>query len=122
MTAPTPAELRELEHRMVMARPWDVAEHDSLWEITGAYPGGKHSFTSCLAITLPSFVTGSDYPTFVFVGILADLNRPVDPKWITHAVPLLLVNRDNPTEPYWENDRVWITAGRPATVEETPHA
>src|SRR5438445_11075270 len=92
---------------LARTRPWELAEPMSLWEITGAYPGGKHTFTACLAITLPTFVTASDRPLFAFVGILAS-NAPVDPACITHARPLLLVHRGEPSEPYWEEHRVWM--------------
>jgi hypothetical protein len=99
--------LREIEQQMAMARPWDHAEGESVWEITGQYPDGG-SFVKCLAFTLPGYMTGTDEPLFVFIGLLADLNRAVPPSWITHAEPLLLVHRDDPTEPYWEQDRVWM--------------
>lgn len=92
---------------MTMSRPWESAEPESLWEITGAYPGVRGTFTACLAITLPQHVTGSQRPLFVFIGALAE-NEPVIPAWITHARPLLLVHRDKPGEPYWEEDREWM--------------
>lgn len=100
--------LQHAENEMVMRRPWEVADPESLWEITGSYPAGEGTFEGCLAITLPEYVTGTERPLFVFVGALADLNRPVDPAWITHAVPLLLVHRDEPNTPYWEDDRPWM--------------
>ncbi|GAA2773566.1 hypothetical protein [Saccharopolyspora taberi] len=103
--------LRHAEQQMLMHRPWDAAEPESLWEITGSYPGGNDTFEQCLAITLPRHITGSDRPLFVFIGALAGTNRPIDPAWITHAAPLLLVHRDEPTEPYWEDDREWMTQG-----------
>lgn len=100
--------LRDVQQQMLMSRPWEAAEPESLWEITGEYPGGEGSFTECLAITLPQHVTGSERPLFVFVGALAEMHKPVDPSWITHARPLLLVHRDDPTTPYWEEDREWF--------------
>lgn len=108
--------LQHAENQMLMRRPWEVADPESLWEITGRYPGGEGSFEDCLAITLPRHVTGQERPLFVFVGALggigavAALNRPVDPAWVTHAVPLLLVHRDDPNTPYWESDRPWMEA------------
>lgn len=89
-------------------RPWDEAKPGSLWEITGSYPSG-YAFTAQLAVTLPSYVTPSDGPLFMFVGILAE-NSAVTPDWITAARPLLLVHRDNPTMPYREDDHVWMEA------------
>lgn len=93
-----------------MARPWEHAEPESLWEITGTYPKNRGSFTDCLAITLPEYVTGSDKPLFVFIGDLADPTSPVDPAWITRAVPLLIVHRDDPDTAYWREDQVWLRA------------
>ncbi|GAA0897872.1 hypothetical protein [Pseudonocardia zijingensis] len=109
MSPTTDRDLKHVEQQMLMARPWEAAEPESLWEITGEYPGGKHSFTECLAITLPEHVTGSERPLFVFVGALATTNEPVDPAWITHARPLLLVHRDEPSTAYWVDDQHWIT-------------
>ena len=91
-----------------MARPWDAAEPESLWEITGAYPNSEDTFAQCLAITLPQHVTGTEKPLFVFVGALSLEGKPVDPSWITYARPLLLVHRDEPAEPYWEQDRIYL--------------
>ncbi len=108
----TAAALREVEHQMMMARPWDAAEPESLWVITGASLDGKYSFTDCLAITLPVCVTGSDSPLFVFVGAMADDTKPVVPAWITHAKPLLIVHRDDPGTAYWMEDQVWIEEAR----------
>lgn len=94
-----------------MARPWDTAEDDSLWSITGAYPGGKHTFTSCVATVISSYIHGSDEPLFVFVGALAQINEPIAPAWITRAEPLLLVHRDEPGTAYWQEDQVWLSGG-----------
>jgi hypothetical protein len=110
-------ELTREQHQMLMCRPWDVAGPEELWCITGAYPASEgptraftttHTFTDCIAITLPGYVTGSDRPLFVFVGALASVNQPVDPAWITKATPLLLVLRDEPARAYYEQDQVWI--------------
>lgn len=100
-------ELRHAQQQVLMRRPWDVAEPQSFWSITGGYPGKNHTFTDCLAMALPQNVTGTVRPLFVFVGALAT-DPPVDPAWITHATPLLLVHRDDPGTPYWEEDRVWL--------------
>lgn len=102
------AVLRHAQQQMLMSRPWDTAEPDSIWEITGEYPATKHSFTGCLAVVLPGYVHDSDRPLFEFVGALAAVNRPVDAAWITHAVPLLLVHRTDPGTTYWQGDAVWL--------------
>ena len=102
MTAP---ELRHAEQQMLAARPWEAAEPESLWSITGHYPGGKGTFTDCLAITLPQYVTGSEKPLFAF---LPPLDGHADPAWITRATPLLIVHRDEPLLPYWEQDQPWL--------------
>jgi hypothetical protein len=96
--------LKHAEQQMLMARPWDAAEPQSLWSITGRYPTGG-GFEHCMAMTLPEYVTGSRKPLFV---MLPPLSEQVDPAWITHATPLLIVHRDDPTTPYWEEDRVWL--------------
>jgi hypothetical protein len=96
------------------ARPWDTATDWSMWEITGKYPTkpghGQHSFTACLAVVLPGFTHGGDTPLFSFVGPLAHINDVIDPAWITDARPLLLVDRDDPTQAYWEHDQAPLSA------------
>lgn len=101
--------IRHAEQQMLMSRPWDAAEPESLWEITGEYPGEKHTFIDCLAYVLPANVSGDDGPVFVFVGALALTgSKPVIPAWITHARPLLIVHRDEPTTAYYQEDQEWI--------------
>jgi hypothetical protein len=95
-------DLRHVEQQMLAARPWDAAEPQSLWSISGQYPGGRGTFTDCLAITLPGFVTGSDKPLFAF---LPPLDGHADPAWINRALPLLIVHRDDPTTAYWADDQ-----------------
>lgn len=91
------AELRHIEQQMLMARPWDAAVPWSIWEITGYYPTGG-GFDECLAVALPEHVTGSSsQPLFKFIGPVPE---EVDPAWITHARPLMLVHRDDPTVEY----------------------
>lgn len=90
---------------MAAARPWENAEHESLWSISGQYPGGRGTFTDCLAITLPQYVTGSEKPLFAF---LPPLDGVADPAWIHRATPLLLVHRDEPGIAYWEQDQEWV--------------
>ncbi len=93
------AALRAAEQQMLMARPWEAAAEHTIWEITGEYPGGRHTFHDCLAQVLPRYVTGGDRPLFLMLGPLARVNEPVDPAWISRARPLRLVHRDT-GEPY----------------------
>lgn len=103
--------VREIEHRMVMARPWDLAEDGSIWEITGRSPNGKLTFEKSLAIALvePLGCVG-DEPARAF-GLIpgSSLGDFIPPSCITYARPLLLVHRDNPTEPYDERDQAWLS-------------
>lgn len=96
--------LKQAEQQMLAARPWDAAEHQSLWSITGRYPTGG-GFERCLAMTLPQFVTGSDKPLF---AMLPPLDGVVDPAWITSATPLLIVQRDEPGLAYFDEDQEWL--------------
>lgn len=98
------ATLRQVQQQMLAHRPWDAAEPQSLWSITGTYPTGG-TFTDCLAMTLPAYVTGSDSPLFV---MLPPLSSEVDPAWITRAEPLLIVHRNEPGATYWAEDQEWI--------------
>lgn len=97
-------ELRQVEQQLLAARPWDAAEHESLWVITGRQPNGGGRFTDCLAMTAPHFMTGSDTPIFYFIAPSLG-NEAIDPAWITSATPLLLVYRDEPTTAYWAEDQ-----------------
>lgn len=63
-------------------RPWDTAPADSIWRISGTYGPSPHTFTDCLAIVLPGFVTGYDSPVF---AMLPPLNDLVEPEWISAA-------------------------------------
>jgi hypothetical protein len=100
--------LRHAKQQMLMARPWEAAEENSIWEITGDYPGGRGTFTACLAMVVPHFVTGTDQPLFVMISPALQRDEPISPAQITHAVPLLLVHRDDPSTPYWAADREWM--------------
>jgi hypothetical protein len=103
-------DLRDAERQMLMARPWHAAEENSIWEVTGEYRLDRGRFTACLAMVLPGFATGG-HVLFKFIGALTtgDGFDVVGPEQITHAVPLLLMHRDEPGVPYWEDDRVWMT-------------
>lgn len=109
----TPAEsaLRQIEQQILAARPWDAAEHESLWVITGQRPGNGGRFTDCLAMTAPYFMTGADYPLFFLIAPSLGDYQPIDPAWITTATPLLLVHRDNPATAYWAEDQDVLDAG-----------
>jgi hypothetical protein len=101
-------ELLHVSQQMLMKRPWDAAEPESVWSITGIYPKGGGTFTDCIAFVLSPNVTGVDERLFAFVGELGLVDKPVLSSWITHARPLLLVHRDEPTEPHYEHDRAWM--------------
>lgn len=105
-------ELKRHEQEMLVRRPWERAEPESIWEISGVYPGGKGSFTQCLAMTAPEFMTGQcgpDYrPVFFLIGPAVQsigAPEPIVPAQIHHARPLLLVHRDEPTRAYYETDQ-----------------
>jgi hypothetical protein len=101
--------LKHAEQQMLMARPWHAAEGNSIWEITGAYPGKKHNFTACLAMVAPFHVTGTERPLFFLISPAIGEVPPIDPDWITHARPLLLVHRDEPGTAYWADEQVWLS-------------
>lgn len=107
----TDTDLRHETAQMLMARPWEAAEPESIWEITGIYPRGG-GFTDCLAITLPKHVTGEDKPVFTFIGALGGLDDLISPAWITRARPLLLVLRDQPSTAYWVDDQAALDHAR----------
>ena len=103
------SDLKHAEQQMLAARPWEAAEAESLWSITGIYPNGKGTFTDCLAITLPEYVTGTDKPLFAF---LPPMDGHADPAWITRATPLLIVHADEPGRAYWEQDQTHLRVTR----------
>lgn len=114
--------LQHAENQMLMQRPWDAAGPDEIWVVTGAYPkdhpSGSTGFSDVLVMTLPMFITGTERPAFLYIhpGLtLAGSRLPdtiIDPAWITHGQPLLLVHRDNPTVAYWATDQAWIEAAQ----------
>lgn len=107
----TTDDLREIEHRMAMARPWDHADDGSIWEITGRSPDGKFVFERSLAMALvePCAATVDDPArAFGFIPGNSGAWNFIPPSLITAARPLLLVHRDDPTEPYEARDRVWL--------------
>ena len=99
--------------QMAMARPWDHAEPDSLWEITGRKANGTE-FIRCLAMVVPPVITGSDDVVFVYIhpGLtLATSDLPgqlIPAANVTHARPLLLVHRGEPGTAYYEHDQDWL--------------
>lgn len=101
--------LREIEHRMATARPWDLAEDGSIWEITGQSPDGKHTFDQVLAMAVVEPHASGEEPDRAF-GFIPD-GQFIPPSLIRSARPLLLVWRDDPTQPYEERDRVWLIGG-----------
>lgn len=91
------------------AMPWLYAAEESIWEITGTYPGGG-TFESCLASVLPAYVTGGPV-VFVFMGasgFVAPWNTPVTPDRISSAHELILVQANNPREAYYLRDQPTI--------------
>lgn len=105
-------DLKHAEQQMLAKRPWERAEPESIWEITGVYPGGKGTFTQCLAMTAASFMTGqhgADYrPVFFMIAPSLQstgMSEPIVPSQIHHARPLILVYRDEPTLAYYEDDQ-----------------
>lgn len=91
-------ELREIEQRMAMARPWDYADDGSLWEITGGTSDGKFTFDRCLAMCLVEPTAVPD-PSRCFVLIPAGRGAYefIPPAWVHRGMPLMLVHRDDPT-------------------------
>jgi len=108
--------MRSVEQQMLMQRPWHAAESDSLWEITGVYPDGQGTFTACLALVLPAYVTDGAV-LFQLLGPVSLLSAPtfgvhvVRADQITSARPLILVHRDEPGTAYYERDQVWLRTG-----------
>ncbi|MGI4894309.1 MAG: hypothetical protein ACRYF3_04245 [Janthinobacterium lividum] len=96
---------KAIEQQMLMQRPWDVAEPQSWWDVTGFYPTGLGRFTNCLAYVVTGHVDlgGHLHPVFALVGGLA--GQYVEAAWITHALPLMLVYRDEPHTAYYEDDQ-----------------
>ena len=92
-----------------MRMPWLTAESESIWEITGTYPGGG-SFIDCLAQVAPHYVTGGPVLFRMLGGLMGD--QPVSPDRITRARELILVDAKNPSEAYWDRDQRVIDHGR----------
>ncbi len=102
--------VREINHRMAMARPWDAAENGSIWGITGATPDG-HLFAHAPAVCLvePTDHEGDPGPrAFCLIPGFSE-RACIHPSSISSARPLLLVHRDDPTTAYEETDQAWIT-------------
>lgn len=97
MTAPNAAsvagehgdELLHAHQQMLMTRPWHAAEQGTFWQATGVYPKGGGTFTRCVIVALPAYVTGTDTPVFAF---LPPLDGFAVPEQITHAIRLRLVD------------------------------
>jgi hypothetical protein len=98
------SDLLHAEAQMIMARPWDKAESESIWEINGVFPKKSGSFENCLAIALPHYATGGEV-LFKMIGALNDL---ISPSWITSAKLLVLVHADDPTTAYYADDQEYI--------------
>ena len=81
---------RQYEQERLARRPWLDPDDLSLWEITGTYPGGHGTFTRCLAMAIPRWVTGGG-PLLKMVPLI---DETVDPEWVTSAKRLLIVHED----------------------------
>jgi hypothetical protein len=100
--------LEHAEAQMLMARPWDAAESESIWSIDGLYPKGGGAFTDCLAVALPHYATGG-HVLFKMIGALEEL---ISPAWITRAKLLILVNADAPGTAYYQADQDYLRAAQ----------
>jgi hypothetical protein len=103
-------ELVHERQQMLMARPWEVAGMDEIWEITGEYAAGKGTFTRCLAVVVwIGEETGA--PIFRFLGHLGDgAFGVVGPANISSARRLLLVLADEPATAYYVDDQPHVDA------------
>lgn len=97
------SDLAHAEAQMLMARPWDAAESESIWVISGLYPRAG-AFENCVAIALPHYATGGEV-LFKMIGALDDL---ISPAWITSAKLLVLVHADDPRTAFYSADQEYI--------------
>lgn len=109
------AGMGHLEAQLLMARPWDAAESESIWTISGEYPQGRGTFIDCLATALPHYATGGEV-LFKMIGALDDL---ISPAWITRGELLVLVYANDPSSPYYEQDADYLR-GRPTELPTLP--
>lgn len=98
------SELLHAEAQMLMSRPWDAAESESIWEISGLYPKKGGSFKTCLAIAMPHYATGGEV-LFKMIGAMDDL---ISPAWITRARLLILVHANAPETAYYTADQEYL--------------
>jgi hypothetical protein len=90
-------ELREVVALTLKRRPWMIAEEWSFWRASGRYSAARGTFTDCLMVALPHYVTGGAV-LFKMIGPMEDI---VTPDEIDRATELRLV----PASPNEENDR-----------------
>lgn len=86
-------------------RPWDTAESESIWCISGIYPEGSGTFESCLAMVVPFYMTGTDEPLFMMISPAIQDGKSIAPKWITKAEPLLLIHKESPLTAFYQDDQ-----------------
>lgn len=101
-------ELLELTLDLRHTKPWHFAEQESIWEVSGTYPGGNglDSFTQCIARVLPMGVSGTSTPLFE-VLVYGD-PKVVAPTDITFGQELLLVKCSDPLTAYYAVDQIYI--------------
>lgn len=94
----------ELAARM----PWLTAEPESIWEITGTYANGRDTFSQCLAMVMPFYITdGARAFVLIHPGVRSD--ELIPPDRITHAKRLMLVPADEPRRAYFADEQDFIT-------------
>lgn len=85
---------------LAVRMPWLAAEPESIWAITGTYRDGQGTFTDCLAMVLPEWMT-EGHRLFQLIHPVAvnidptDPNRLIAPDQISRARRLLLVYADD---------------------------
>lgn len=89
-------------------RPWDTAESESIWNISGIYPEVGSTFTNCLAIVAPFYMTGTDEPLFMMISPAIQDGKPIAPKWITNAEPLVLIHKETPLVAFYQDDQAQV--------------
>lgn len=95
---------------LAMRKPWLVAEPESIWEVTGQHLNSRDTFTNCLAMALPHYVTAGERG-FAFIQPQLGDQRLIPPHCITHARRLVLVHADEPGTAYYADEQSLV--GRP---------
>lgn len=98
------------EELQPLDRPWDTAESESIWCISGIYPEVGSTFTSCLAMVAPFYMTGTEEPLFIMISPAIQDGKPIAPKWITKAEPLILIHKESPLTAFYKDDQSRVDA------------